>query len=348
MKKIKGFTLVELIAVVAILGLIALVVYPAIASVIRNSRESAYNDQVAVIEKAAKTWSLKHANILPDDGSVYRLPVDTLVNEGYISNDEIKDPRHSSENLKGNVEIKYDSSKKQFIFTYVDKSEDEDIAMNDLATTIINNSKKKDVLLAQNGIYKGENPDNYLKLNGKLWRIISNNSDGSIKIISNDETTKIAWSLDGNINFDNSTVKTYLNNTFFTSLDTVSEFENTSFCTSYENEKCIEKENVNVGLLTTRDYLNASNNLKCINGTEVECTKGNYLSDFSIENGPEYTINNNGTNIYTIENGIIDTENSNASLNVRPVLTINKDAKIIGGTGSENNPYIINAVWKFI
>ena len=43
-EKIKGFTLVELIAVVAILGLIALVVYPAIASVIRNSRESAYND----------------------------------------------------------------------------------------------------------------------------------------------------------------------------------------------------------------------------------------------------------------------------------------------------------------
>ena len=45
----RGFTLVELIAVVAILGLIALIVYPAIGSVIRNSRESAYNEQVAVI-----------------------------------------------------------------------------------------------------------------------------------------------------------------------------------------------------------------------------------------------------------------------------------------------------------
>ena len=215
MKKKNGFTLVELIAVVAILGLIALVVYPAIASVIRNSRESAYNDQVAVIEKAAKTWSLKHANILPDDGSVYRLSVDTLVDEGYISNDEVKDPRHSSENLKGNIEIKYDTAKKQFIFTYVDSTEKENIAMNDLATTIINNSKKKDLLLANSGVYKGENPDNYLKLNGKLWRIISNNSDGSIKIISNDEMTQISWSLDGNTDFDNSTIKTYLNNTFF-------------------------------------------------------------------------------------------------------------------------------------
>ena len=344
MKKKNGFTLVELIAVVAILGLIALVVYPAIASVIRNSRESAYNDQVAVIEKAAKTWSLKHANILPDDGSVYRLSVDTLVDEGYISNDEVKDPRHSSENLKGNVEIKYDTAKKQFIFTYVDSTEKENIAMNDLATTIINNSKKKDLLLANSGVYKGENPDNYLKLNGKLWRIISNNSDGSIKIISNDEMTQISWSLDGNTDFDNSTIKTYLNNTFFTSLDTISEFKTTDFCTSYENGKCTKKENVNVGLLTTLDYLNASNNLKCVNGNEPECIKGNYLATFSLENGPEYTINNDGTNIYTIENGVINKENSKTSLNVRPVLTINKDAKIIGGTGSENNPYIINAV----
>lgn len=344
MKKKNGFTLVELIAVVAILGLIALVVYPAIASVIRNSRESAYNDQVAVIEKAAKTWSLKHANILPDDGSVYRLSVDTLVDEGYISNDEVKDPRHSSENLKGNIEIKYDTAKKQFIFTYVDSTEKENIAMNDLATTIINNSKKKDILLANSGVYKGENPDNYLKLNGKLWRIISNNSDGSIKIISNDEMTQISWSLDGNTDFDNSTIKTYLNNTFFTSLDTISEFKTTDFCTSYENGKCTKKENVNVGLLTTLDYLNASNNLKCVNGNEHECIKGNYLATFSLENGPEYTINNDGTNIYTIENGVINKENSKTSLNVRPVLTINKDAKIIGGTGSENNPYIINAV----
>ena len=73
----RGFTLVELIAVVAILGLIALIVYPAIGSVIRNSRESAYNDQVAVIESAAKNWSIDNASTLPDNGTVYRLAVNT-------------------------------------------------------------------------------------------------------------------------------------------------------------------------------------------------------------------------------------------------------------------------------
>ena len=51
----QGFTLVELITIVAILGLIALIVYPAINSVIRNVKTNSYNKQIAIIEKAAKT-----------------------------------------------------------------------------------------------------------------------------------------------------------------------------------------------------------------------------------------------------------------------------------------------------
>lgn len=344
-EKTNGFTLIELIAVVAILGLIALIVYPAITSVIRNSRESAYEDQVNVIVKAAQEWSIDNANTLPDDGTVYRVSVDTLVDGGYISNDEVKDPRNSSRNLTGNVEIKYDSSIHQFTYTYVDNaSETNEISMNDLATTITNNSKKKDILLASNGIYKGDNPDNYVKLDDKLWRIISNNEDGSIKIISDEEAAQISWDQNGNTDFDNSTIKTYLNNTFYTSLDNVSNFKVADFCLTYDGEKCTQKEKITVGLLTTQDYLNASNNLKCIHGTEPECTVGNYLSDFSEANGPEYTLNSAGNSIYVIESGLINTKSSNETLNVRPVLTINETAKIVGGTGSKDNPYVISKV----
>lgn len=343
--KEKAFTLVELIAVVAILGLIALIVYPAITSVIRNARESSYNDQVKVIEKAAKEWSTEHANVLSDDGSAYRLPVSELLEEGFISNDEIKDPRDSSKNLTGNVEIKYDSSIKQFTYTYVDnQTETEDIAMTDLATTITNNSKKKDILLENDGIYKGDNPDNYLKLNGSLWRILSNNSDGSIKIVSNEQTAKISWDADGSTEFDNSTIKTYLNNTFYPSLNNIAEFKTSDFCLNYNGETCTQKENITVGLLTTEDYLNASNNLKCISGTETECTKGNYLSDFSETNGPEYTLNSVNNNIYTIDKGVLNSTSSTNTLNVRPVLTIDKNTKIVGGTGSKDNPYLISEV----
>ncbi len=141
--KNKGFTLVELVAVVAILGLIALVVYPAVGSVIRNAREETYKDQVDVVITAAKEWSVDNATKLSDDGSVYSLPVSQLIDEGYITNDEVKDPRNSSENLNGNVEIKYNSETKSYVYTYNDEpSKETNISLN-LSDTIYANSKKK-------------------------------------------------------------------------------------------------------------------------------------------------------------------------------------------------------------
>ncbi len=141
--KQKGFTLVELIAVVAILGLIALVVYPAVGSVIKNAREETYKDQVDVIIKAAKEWSIKNATKLSDDGSIYSLKVDTLTDEGYITNDEVKDPRDSSKNLEGVVEIKYNSATKSYEYTYNDEPDDNETISMNISQTIIQNSKKK-------------------------------------------------------------------------------------------------------------------------------------------------------------------------------------------------------------
>ncbi len=141
--KNKAFTLVELIAVVAILGLIALVVYPAVGSVIKNAREETYKDQVNVIVNAAKEWSVKNATKLSDDGTIYPLSVKTLIDEGYITNDEVKDPRDSSKNLEGNVEIKYNSETKSYEYNYNDEpNQTEDITMN-LSEAILQNSKKK-------------------------------------------------------------------------------------------------------------------------------------------------------------------------------------------------------------
>ncbi len=116
----KGFTLIELIAVVAILGLIALVVYPAIGSVIKNAREETYNDQVDVIINAAKEWSTDIKNVakLTSDGSAYELTVQTLIDEGYIKNNEIKDPRNSEKNMDGTVLIRYNKEIKSYDYTY--------------------------------------------------------------------------------------------------------------------------------------------------------------------------------------------------------------------------------------
>ena len=46
----KGFTLVEMLAVIVILGFIVLIAYPSIIKIIYESRESSKNNQIKVIE----------------------------------------------------------------------------------------------------------------------------------------------------------------------------------------------------------------------------------------------------------------------------------------------------------
>ena len=44
-------------------------------------------------------------------------------------------------------------------------------------------------------IYKGTNPDNYIYINGEMWRIVSVESNGSVKIIRNKPLdSKQTWS----------------------------------------------------------------------------------------------------------------------------------------------------------
>lgn len=199
------------------------------------------------------------------------------------------------------------------------------------------------MLKANNGIYKGNNPDNYIKINNKLWRIISLNKDGSIKIVSNDKIDSTAWDTNGQTNFKTSSINTYLNKTLYNNLNNL-ELKKTTFCLTYNQNECQQTINMTIGLLTTKDFLNASNNLKCQTGQEIECQNGNYLSEFSIKNGPEYTLNTIDNNVYIISNGQIKTSSPTITQNIRPVITLHNTTKIIGGSGTKENPYLINEV----
>lgn len=116
--KNKAFTLVELIAVIAILALIALVVYPAINSVLKTTREEAYDTQITTVINAAKEWSVDNATILKEDGTQYPVSVKELIDKGYIAQDEVKDPKDRNKDLDGNVIIKYNEKIKSYEYTY--------------------------------------------------------------------------------------------------------------------------------------------------------------------------------------------------------------------------------------
>ena len=60
MKKNKGFTLIELIAVITILAVVALITVPAVNKAITKSKERAYETQKSEIIAAAKKWNLEN------------------------------------------------------------------------------------------------------------------------------------------------------------------------------------------------------------------------------------------------------------------------------------------------
>lgn len=86
--KNKGFTLVELLGVIVILGLLATVIYPVVNKKIKASKESLYETQIALIEKGARNWGADHIGSLPmQEGERITITLLELQEKGYVSED---------------------------------------------------------------------------------------------------------------------------------------------------------------------------------------------------------------------------------------------------------------------
>lgn len=85
--KDKGFTLVELLAVLIVMGIIALLVVPNISKTISNSEESAMNKSLESLVSAADNYYNMNVFEVPPYGSPLEFKdINLLVKEGYASN----------------------------------------------------------------------------------------------------------------------------------------------------------------------------------------------------------------------------------------------------------------------
>ncbi len=94
----KGFTLVELIAVLTILSIIALIVIPNIMVSVNEYQQQAYDTEIQAIEGSAKNWVADHISEIPTPESsnmksALYLPISELVENGYFEED-VKDTKN--------------------------------------------------------------------------------------------------------------------------------------------------------------------------------------------------------------------------------------------------------------
>lgn len=117
--KNKGFTLVELLAVLIVLSLILLIVIPSVSGTLKASRKSSYDKQIKVLETAAEKWGVENINLLPQSNSSDSLVLDfnTLYTSGQITKYPIINPITNKE-LEGCILITYNNQYQQYEYRY--------------------------------------------------------------------------------------------------------------------------------------------------------------------------------------------------------------------------------------
>lgn len=207
--------------------------------------------------------------------------------------------------------------------------------------------------------YKGTNPNNYIIFSGETWRIISINSDGTLKIIRTQNIGNMAWDTNGASTWNAPAIlNTYLNGTYLQTLSNQNQIVSHNWSIGmldYNNNDLalqITSENATnwngkVGLITPSEYIRANtNNEECgtaslVNSNYNKCLNTNWMSSL-------------GTNLWTISNASAsfspiyisnnsfnhDTEVAGSSRNVVPVIYLNSNITLTG-SGTEADPYKI-------
>lgn len=122
MKSNKGFTLIELMAVIILLAVIGLIVFPTAIESINESKEKLYKEQVKRILDATDSWASSNDNKLPvGDDSIY-ITIDTLQKAGLLKKEDVKNPLNSKVNMDGKVVIYFDNEYNQYVSGYCDEA----------------------------------------------------------------------------------------------------------------------------------------------------------------------------------------------------------------------------------
>lgn len=137
----KGFTLVEIVATIILLGVIGLIITPVVSNSIKENRESLYKDQLKELEVAAEKWAYDNMDMLPSiDGESITINLLQLKQGGYLGLD-IRDPRDNELLSNTDTTIKISFISNNYQYSVVTKTSDITTEVNKNAPIIVLNGE---------------------------------------------------------------------------------------------------------------------------------------------------------------------------------------------------------------
>ena len=195
MKK-NAFTLIELLAVIAILTIIMVISVPQLITSIKNKKTDALEKTKDLLTSAARNYVIDYELKVPTS-----ISIETLCKNDYLEC-PIKNPIDNS-NLNGYVNV--DDNK---VYVYSDTRDY--ITIRDYIIDLYNdeslrtsNGLKKDNTVDTNIRYYGSDPNNHVRFNNELWRIIGVFGN-NVKLVRSESLGSLSWdSSDSSINKGN-------------------------------------------------------------------------------------------------------------------------------------------------
>lgn len=253
----KGFTLVELIGVIIVLGLIALIALPPILNAIRGKESEISEASEEIIYNATSLYVSDNSNSFPKtNGNTFCVTLDTLTQGDYLP-DVVYDAVSGDEvPLTNMVEVKYEQDR--FSYNLNNECVEKIIKTGLIEILLEQYSPDNTTGLVQDETnsniyyYTGTNEEvsnNYLWYGGHHWRVVEFDTDAdTLLLISQQPLTSIqpasaVW--DTKEEYEASYINTWLNDYFYNSLDS-----------SVQNS--IISNTFNVGIYTDVDEITTS------------------------------------------------------------------------------------------
>lgn len=327
----RGFTLIEMLGVIVIMGLILIVVFPTMTKMIRGNDDEKFNSYYDLVEEAAYAYATTQTDKLGTSRNVgcTKVTLNTLIDSGYVQkfdgDEECKTGANGIviRNNEGSLSVSFNLTCGERTGGKNDANECSPYKIKEVVTlkTKIDTSISASEKASDGTTVYITGGNNYVWYSGKMWRIVSySNSTEVIKMVTVNPITSIYYNSTKSSSYTGSDVETWLNNDFLASLkDQQSFLINSSWKI---NDKTSIKSRI--GLITS---------------SEFDKVKLWYYSDGNTKTW----LLTEGTNQKSYYSGTtVESDATDKIYGVRPAVTLSPDVVYISGDGSEGNPYIID------